>query len=99
LAAEISAARARIASTGFSVSNGELTLFGVVAAGVLGSIPWVLALALIGRGAGDNCEHWRHNLGYAVLAAIVAGAIYWVVKRRRSGGGAAQPVDPRLSDR
>jgi membrane protein DedA with SNARE-associated domain len=54
-----------------------------------GSVPWVLALALIGEQVGDNWEHWRHNLGYldyAVVAAIVAGAVYLVVKRRRSGG-------------
>ncbi len=53
-----------------------------------GSIPWVLALALIGRSVGDNWEHWRHQLGYLdylVLAAIVAGVIYLVVKRRRGG--------------
>jgi membrane protein DedA with SNARE-associated domain len=153
---------------GFSVSNGELTLFGVVAAGVLGNlvgswiayavgyygrldlleknrfiqispkhlkwaddwferygsatvffsrmlpivrtfislpagvakmpfwrftaytlagcIPWVLMLALVGRSVGDNWEQWRHKLGYldyAVLAAIVIGVVYLIVKRRR----------------
>jgi membrane protein DedA with SNARE-associated domain len=56
---------------------------------LLGSIPWVLALALIGRSVGDNWEHWRHNLGYldyVVLLAIVAGIVYWIVKRRRGAG-------------
>jgi membrane protein DedA with SNARE-associated domain len=55
---------------------------------ILGSIPWVLALALLGRSVGDNWEHWRHNLGYldyVVLVAIVAGVVWWVVKRRRRG--------------
>ena len=28
----------------------------------LGCIPWVLALALIGRAVGDNWEDWRDNL-------------------------------------
>jgi membrane protein DedA with SNARE-associated domain len=64
----------------------------------LGSIPWVLALALIGRSVGDNWEHWRHNLGYldyVVAAAIVAGAIYLIVKRRRRGGpGEDEGVEP-----
>jgi membrane protein DedA with SNARE-associated domain len=157
---------------GFSVSNGELTLFGVVAAGVLGNlvgswiayavgyygridllernklihispkhlkwaddwferygsatvffarmlpiirtfislpagvarmpfwrftgftlagcIPWVLMLALVGRSVGNNWEDWRHKLGYldyAVAAAIVAGIVYLIVKRRRRGPG------------
>jgi membrane protein DedA with SNARE-associated domain len=57
-----------------------------------GSIPWVLALALLGEGVGSNWEHWRHNLGYldyVVLAAIVGGIIYWIVKRRRRNAAAA----------
>ncbi|HEY2716588.1 MAG TPA: DedA family protein [Solirubrobacterales bacterium] len=59
---------------------------------LLGSIPWVLALALLGKGVGSNWEHWRHNLGYldyVVLAAIVAGIVYWIVKRRRRNAAAA----------
>jgi membrane protein DedA with SNARE-associated domain len=54
-----------------------------------GSIPWVLALALIGESVGHNWEDWRHKLGYLdylVLAAIVVGVVYLVVKRRRGGG-------------
>ena len=54
----------------------------------LGSIPWVLMLALVGRKVGDNWEHWRHNLGYLdylVVAAIVGAIVYLVVKRRRCG--------------
>ena len=31
---------------------------------LLGCIPWVLALALIGREVGDNWEDWRDNLHY-----------------------------------
>src|SRR5262249_39671674 len=59
---------------------------------VLGSIPWVLALALLGKGVGANWEDWRHNLGYldyVVLVAIVAGIVYLVVKRRRRNATAA----------
>jgi membrane protein DedA with SNARE-associated domain len=51
-----------------------------------GSIPWVLALAIVGEKVGENWEDWRHKLGYLdylVLAAIVGGVIYLVVKRRR----------------
>ena len=53
---------------------------------VLGSIPWVLALGLVGQAVGDNWETWRHNLGYfdyVVAAAIVIGIGYWLVQRRR----------------
>jgi membrane protein DedA with SNARE-associated domain len=59
---------------------------------VIGSIPWVLALALVGRSVGDNWEHWRHNLGYLdylVLAAILAGGAYLIVKRRRASAASA----------
>ena len=44
---------------------------------LLGCIPWVTALALIGREVGDNWEEWRdnlHYLDYVVIAAIVVGA-------------------------
>jgi membrane protein DedA with SNARE-associated domain len=53
---------------------------------LLGSIPWVLALGLIGKAVGSNWEEWRHNLSYldyVVAAAIVAGIVYWLVRRRR----------------
>ena len=54
-----------------------------------GCIPWVLMLALIGEAVGDNWEDWRHKLGYldyVVLAAIVGGVVYLIVRRRRAGG-------------
>jgi len=56
---------------------------------LLGSIPWVLMLAIVGEKVGDNWEDWRHKLGYldyVVLAAIVVGVVYWLIKRRRGGG-------------
>jgi membrane protein DedA with SNARE-associated domain len=71
---------------------------------VAGSIPWILALALIGESVGENWEDWRHKLGYLdylVLLAIVVGVVYLIVRRRRGGGtgddeGAAAPesADP-----
>jgi membrane protein DedA with SNARE-associated domain len=57
-----------------------------------GSVPWVLALALLGKGVGSNWEHWRHNIGYldyAIVAAVVVGLVYWLVRRRRDRAGAA----------
>jgi membrane protein DedA with SNARE-associated domain len=59
---------------------------------LLGSIPWVLALAIVGEKVGDNWEQWRHKLGYldyVVLAALVASVVYLIVKRRR---GAPYPA-------
>jgi membrane protein DedA with SNARE-associated domain len=54
----------------------------------LGSIPWVLALALIGKGVGQNWESWRHNLGYldyvVAAAVVVVGIVWWLLKRRDS---------------
>jgi membrane protein DedA with SNARE-associated domain len=53
---------------------------------LLGCVPWVLLLTLIGKAAGDNWEDWKdslHYVDYAVAAAIVAGVIYLVVRRRR----------------
>jgi membrane protein DedA with SNARE-associated domain len=51
-----------------------------------GCIPWVLMLTFIGREAGDNWETWKDNLhyvDYAVLAAIVIGAVWLFVRSRR----------------
>jgi membrane protein DedA with SNARE-associated domain len=62
---------------------------------LLGSIPWVLMLAIVGEKVGENWEDWRHKLGYLdylVLAAIVVGVVYLIVKRRRGGGpGEGEP--------
>ncbi|MGH3265016.1 MAG: DedA family protein, partial [Trebonia sp.] len=60
-----------------------------IALTAVGSIPWVLMLALVGRSVGHNWEQWRHHLAvldYAVLAALVALVVYLIVKRRRRGG-------------
>ena len=61
----------------------------------LGSLPWVLGFALLGKAVGGNWENWRHHLqvlDYLVVAAIVIGVGYWLVKRRRGGGpGEGEP--------
>jgi membrane protein DedA with SNARE-associated domain len=59
----------------------------------LGVVPWVFALAFIGKQVGSNWEDWRHNLeyfDYAVAALIVIGLVYLLVRRRRGGGGPSQ---------
>ncbi len=53
---------------------------------LLGCIPWVFGLGLLGREVGDNWEEWRdklHYIDYLVLAAIVGGIGYWLIRRRR----------------
>jgi membrane protein DedA with SNARE-associated domain len=53
---------------------------------VLGCIPWVFALALVGNQAADRWTSWRdslHYVDYAVAALIVVGIVYLVVRRRR----------------
>ena len=52
---------------------------------ILGCILWVLMLTFIGKQAGDNWERWKDNLhmDYAVVAAIVIGVVWLVVRNRR----------------
>ena len=59
---------------------------------VLGCIPWVLMLGLIGREVGDNWEQWKnhlHYVDYAVVVAIIAGIVYLLLRRRRGEPTAA----------
>ncbi len=53
---------------------------------LIGCIPWVFALGLLGREVGDNWEEWRdylHYFDYVVIAAILFGIVYWLIRRRR----------------
>jgi membrane protein DedA with SNARE-associated domain len=57
-----------------------------------GCIPWVFLLTFIGKEAGDNWEKWKNNLhyvDYAVVAAILLGVVWLIVRRRRGGTPAA----------
>jgi membrane protein DedA with SNARE-associated domain len=62
-----------------------------------GCIPWVLLLTFIGKEAGDNWDKWKdklHYVDYAVVALIVVGIVYLVVRarRRRRAGAAPESV-------
>jgi len=51
----------------------------------IGSIPWVLALAFAGKGLGSEWKSVRKGfeyVDYAILAAIVVGVVYLVMRRR-----------------
>ena len=64
---------------------------------LLGCIPWVLMLGLIGKSVGHNWEEWRdhlHYLDYAVLAAGLALVVYLLLKRRGGGGSSENPGPP-----
>jgi len=55
----------------------------------LGCIPWVTALAIVGREVGDNWEDWKdklHYLDYPIILAIVAAAVWLFIRWRREGG-------------
>ena len=61
---------------------------------LLGCIPWVLMLGLIGESVGHNWEDWRdklHYLDYAVVVAVLGGAAYLLIRRYRGGGPGAEP--------
>lgn len=56
----------------------------------------LLMLAIVGEQVGHNWEDWRHKLGYldyVVAAAIVAGIVYLIVRRRRGGIGSKEAVE------
>jgi membrane protein DedA with SNARE-associated domain len=58
-----------------------------------GCVPWVLLLTFIGKQAGDNWDRWKdklHYVDYAVLALIVVGIVYLVVRSRRRRRPAAE---------
>ena len=64
---------------------------------LIGVIPWVLMLTLIGKSAGDNWEKWKDNLhyvDYAVALGIVVAAVYFFVRWRRGRGAAGTTAEP-----
>jgi membrane protein DedA with SNARE-associated domain len=56
---------------------------------LIGCVPWVLGLTLLGVQVGPAWERWRHRLeylDYIVVAAIVVAVVYLVVRARRRRG-------------
>jgi membrane protein DedA with SNARE-associated domain len=64
---------------------------------LIGSIPWVLALAVVGHAVGGDWTSVRKGfeyVDYAILALVLAGVVYWIVRRRgRAGGGPPQELE------
>lgn len=70
----------------------------------LGALPWNLALTLAGKSAKDNWVDIKdklHYVDYAIVAAILLGAAYLVVRwyrgRGTGGGPGGGEVDPAAS--
>jgi membrane protein DedA with SNARE-associated domain len=58
----------------------------------VGCVPWVLMLTFVGKQAGDNWTDWKdslHYVDYTVLALIVIGVAYLLIRWRRNRGAAA----------
>jgi membrane protein DedA with SNARE-associated domain len=58
-----------------------------------GCIPWVLALGLAGEALGSNWTDARkyfEYVDYAIVALVVIGVAYWIVRWRRGRGEPAQ---------
>ena len=63
---------------------------------LLGCIPWVFMLTFIGQQVGSQWHEWKdalHYVDYAVLAAIVVGIVYLVVRWWRRRGQAEPATD------
>ena len=55
---------------------------------LIGSIPWVLALAIAGHALGGDWTSVRKGfeyVDYVIVALVVVGLGYWIVRRRRAG--------------
>lgn len=55
----------------------------------LGCVPWIFGLTLLGKSVGENWEDWKeylHYFDYLIIVAVIAGIVYFVIRRRRGGG-------------
>jgi membrane protein DedA with SNARE-associated domain len=62
---------------------------------VVGCIPWVLALALIGKAVRSQWIDWKNNLAYVdylIVAAVLLALAYAIVQWRRRRAAAADGV-------
>jgi membrane protein DedA with SNARE-associated domain len=65
---------------------------------IAGIVPWVLAFAIVGKQVGGKWEDWQeklHYVDYAIVATIVGGIVYLIVRRRRTGRGIEPATRPQ----
>jgi membrane protein DedA with SNARE-associated domain len=63
----------------------------------LGCVPWIFMLAFIGKQVGERWTQWRdslHYVDYAVLALIVLGVAFLLLRRRRGRGADPASGEP-----
>jgi membrane protein DedA with SNARE-associated domain len=68
---------------------------------LLGCLPWVLLLTFIGQQVGDSWTKWKdsfHYVDYAVVALIVLGVAYLLLRWMRSRRSEASPPAGGTSD-
>ena len=68
---------------------------------MLGCIPWIFMLTLIGREAGDRWENWKdslHYVDYAVAGLLVVGIVFLVVRNRRGRGKKSEAAGEPAAD-
>ena len=71
----------------YAVGIAEMGYVRFLASAALGSIAWVTGLGFLGREVGSDWQSWRKHLevvDYVVLALIVAGIVFLVIRRVRS---------------
>ena len=69
----------------------------------LGSIPWVVGLAVVGREVGHGWQSWRHHLeyvDYVGAALVVLAIVYLIVRfmRSRRPPSRTEDVEPTTAD-
>jgi membrane protein DedA with SNARE-associated domain len=67
----------------------------------LGCVPWMFALTFIGQQVGDRWDQWKdklHYVDYVVVALILLGVAYLVVRRLRNRPDEPSPTVGDASD-
>jgi membrane protein DedA with SNARE-associated domain len=62
---------------------------------IAGCLPWVLGLALVGEAVGNEWTNVRKGfeyVDYAVVALVVLGIVYTVIRWRRGRGDSGEPA-------